>query len=99
MAESDSERLQALLNDVRTDSKAVEQLFERIAQQDALALRPPVEILDPEPKIERAAELQKGGAQRATNCGESGHTGWSLATAQGKRTSRSCGAMAVPGSG
>jgi DNA modification methylase len=59
MAESDSERLQALLNDVRTDSNAVEQLFERIAEQDALALRPPVEILDPEPKIERAAELQK----------------------------------------
>src|ERR1700674_2038824 len=51
MAESDSGRLQALLNDVRTDSKAVEQLFARIAEQDALqVLRPPVEILDPEPR-------------------------------------------------
>jgi ParB-like chromosome segregation protein Spo0J len=59
MAESDSERLQALLNNVRTDSKAVEQLFARIAEQDGLLLRPPVEILDPEPQIERAAELQK----------------------------------------
>jgi DNA modification methylase len=59
MAESDSERLQALLNSVRTDSKAVEQLFAHIAEQDALVLRPPVEILDPDPQIERAAELQK----------------------------------------
>jgi hypothetical protein len=59
MAESDSERLQALLNDVRTDSKAVEQLFAHIAEQDTLVLRPPVEILDPEPQLERAAELQK----------------------------------------
>jgi hypothetical protein len=60
MAESDSERLQALLNNVRTDSKAVEQLFARIAEQDALqVLRPPVEILDPEPQLERAAELQE----------------------------------------
>ena len=59
MAESDSERLEALLNNVRTDSKAVEQLFARIAEQDALqVLRPPVEILDPEPQLERAAELQ-----------------------------------------
>jgi len=58
MAESDSERLQALLNNVRTDSKAVEQLFARIAEQDALVLRPPVAILDPDPRIERAAELQ-----------------------------------------
>jgi DNA modification methylase len=59
MAESDSERLQALLNNVRTDSKAVGQLFAHIAEHDALVLRPPVEILDPEPQIERAAELQK----------------------------------------
>src|SRR5712672_2658407 len=36
MAESDSERLQALLDNVRTDSAAVEQLFARIAEQDAL---------------------------------------------------------------
>ena len=55
----DSERLQALLNNVRTDSKAVGQLFARIAEQDALVLRPPVEILDPEPQIERSAELQR----------------------------------------
>src|ERR1700730_7002746 len=33
MAESDSERLQALLDNVRTDSAAVEQLFARIAEQ------------------------------------------------------------------
>jgi hypothetical protein len=60
MAESDSERLQALLNNVRTDSIAVEQLFARIAEQDALqVLRPPVEILDPAPPIERAAELKQ----------------------------------------
>jgi DNA modification methylase len=59
MAESDSERLQALLNNVRTDSKAVEQLFAHLAEQDTLVLRPQIEILDPEPQIERAAELQK----------------------------------------
>lgn len=59
MAESDSERLQALLDSVRTDSNAVEQLFARIAEQDALqVLRPPVEIVDPEPQVELAAELQ-----------------------------------------
>jgi hypothetical protein len=45
---------------VRSDSTAVEQLFARIAEQDALqVIRRPVEILDPEPQIERAAELQK----------------------------------------
>jgi DNA modification methylase len=60
MAESDSERLQALLNNVRTDSMAVEQLFARIAEQDALqVLRPLAEILDPEPQLERATELQE----------------------------------------
>src|SRR5712664_3848927 len=60
MAESDSVRLQALLNSVRSDSTAVELLFARIAEQDALQLfRPPVELLDPEARIERAAELQK----------------------------------------
>jgi DNA modification methylase len=59
MAESDSERLQELLNNVRTDSKAVEKLFAHIAEHDALVLRPPVEILEPAPQIERAAELEK----------------------------------------
>jgi len=60
MAESDSGRLQALLNSVRTDSMAVEQLFARIAEQDALqVLRPLAEILDPEPQLERATELQE----------------------------------------
>jgi len=60
MAESDSGRLQALLNNVRTDSMAVEQLFARIAEQDALqVLRPLAEILDPEPQLERATELQE----------------------------------------
>jgi DNA modification methylase len=60
MAESDAERLQGLLNNVRTDSQAVEQLFAHIAEQDALqVVRPTVEILDPEPQLERAAELQK----------------------------------------
>ena len=60
MAESDSQRLQELLNSVRTDSTAVEHLFARIAEQDALqVVRPPVEMVDPEPQIERAVELQK----------------------------------------
>jgi DNA modification methylase len=59
MAEGDSQRLQALLNNVRTDSPAVEQLFARIAEQDALILPRPVQILDPRPQLERAAELQK----------------------------------------
>jgi len=60
MAESDSLRLQALLHSVRSDSTAVQQLFARIAERDALQVfRPPVELLDPEPRIERAAELQQ----------------------------------------
>jgi len=59
MAQSDSSKLQALLQSVRTDSSAVELLLERIASQELSVLRPALELQDPEPGIERATELQQ----------------------------------------
>jgi hypothetical protein len=96
MAESDSERLQALLNSVRSDSTAVEQLLAHIAERDALQLpRPPVELLDPEPQIERSAELQKKWRTALNQLWRIGRTGSFVATVRTKWTSRSSGAMVV----
>jgi DNA modification methylase len=59
MAEADAGRIKALLATVRTDSSAVGELLERIAGQEAwLSVNSATEVLDPEPQIERAAELQ-----------------------------------------
>jgi len=59
MAEADAGRLNALLASVRTDSVAVGELLERIAGEKAwLSVNSAVDVQDPEPQIERAAELQ-----------------------------------------
>ena len=66
MAEADAGRIKALLASVRTDSVAVGELVERIAGEEAwLSVNSATEVLDPEPQIERAAELQiKWGTSR-----------------------------------
>jgi len=66
MAEADAGRLQALLATVRTDSPAVSELLTHIADQHAsLLLNAAPQVLDPEPQIDRAAELQiKWGTSR-----------------------------------
>jgi hypothetical protein len=59
MAEADAGRIKALLATVRTDSVAVGELLERIAGEEAwLSVNSAAEVQDPEPQIERAAELQ-----------------------------------------
>ena len=58
MAEADTARIKALLETVRTDSSALGDLLERIAGQDAFFVNQPIPVLDPEPQIDRAAELQ-----------------------------------------
>jgi DNA modification methylase len=59
MAGADPERIKALLATVRTDSSAVGELLERIAGQQAwLSVNLAADILDPEPQIDRAPELQ-----------------------------------------
>jgi DNA modification methylase len=66
MAEADAGRIKALLASIRTDSVAVGELLERIAGEEVwLSVNSATEVLDPEPQIERAAELQiKWGTSR-----------------------------------
>ena len=59
LAESDSNRIRKLLETVHTDSQAVGALLERVAGQEAWQAAAPSEILDPEPRIDEAAELSK----------------------------------------
>src|SRR5260370_37831019 len=60
LAQADAERIKELLATVRTDSDAVGALLETIAGQQAWqALNQPGPLADPDPQIERAAELQK----------------------------------------
>jgi DNA modification methylase len=59
MAESDSERLQALLNNVRTDSPAVEELLRRTAGDHMWRLIHPEDFIEPPAQIDKAGELQK----------------------------------------
>ena len=59
MAESDSERLQALLNNVRTDSPAVEELLRRTAGEQVWRLIHPEDFIEPPAQIDKAGELQK----------------------------------------
>lgn len=59
MAESDSERLQALLNSVRTDSPAVEELFRRTAGDHMWQLIHPEDFIEPPAQIDKARKLQK----------------------------------------
>jgi DNA modification methylase len=59
MAESDSERLQALLNNVRTDNPAVEELLRRTAGDQVWRLVHPEDFVEPPAQIDKAGELRK----------------------------------------
>jgi len=59
MAESDSERLQALLNNVRTDSPAVQELLRQTAGDQVWRLIHPEDFIEPPAQIDKAGELQK----------------------------------------
>jgi hypothetical protein len=59
LAEADSDRIRRLLETVHTDSQAVGALLERVAGQDAWHAAASREIIDPEPRIDEAAELAK----------------------------------------
>jgi DNA modification methylase len=59
MAESDSDRLQALLNSVRTDSPAVEELLRQTAGEQLWQLIHPEDFIEPPTQIDKAGELQK----------------------------------------
>jgi hypothetical protein len=59
MAESDSERLQALLNNVRLDSPAVEELLRQTAGDQVWRLVHPEDFIEPPAQIDKAGELQK----------------------------------------
>lgn len=59
MAESDSERLQALLNSVRTDNPAVEELLRQTAGEQLWQLIHPEDFIEPPAQIDKAGELQK----------------------------------------
>ena len=58
MAQADAERVEALLQTVRTESQAVGALLERVAGEEAWQAVERPEIVDPEPQIDKAAELQ-----------------------------------------
>jgi hypothetical protein len=59
MAESDAERLKALLTTVRTDSQAVEELFRRTAGEHLWEVLHPHELNDAEVAPDRSAELRR----------------------------------------
>jgi hypothetical protein len=59
MAESDAERIKALLETVHTDSGAVEELLKRIAGDQLWEHIHPRDIVDPPAQIDRAGEFQK----------------------------------------
>jgi len=59
MAQADKTQLEALLATVRTEDKAIAAMLERVAGESAWQVAEQKEILDPEPQIDKAVELQK----------------------------------------
>ena len=59
LAEPDIERIKALLQTVRTDSPAVEELLRRTAGDQVWRLIHPEDFIEPPAQIDKAAELQK----------------------------------------
>ena len=66
MAETDAERVRALLSTVQTDSQAIGALLERVAGQEGWqAVNQPGELVDPPAQVDRAGELKaKWGTER-----------------------------------
>lgn len=58
MADADSEKLESLLAEIETDSEALQTMLDELAEESGIEVEEP-EIVDPEPQIDRAAELQK----------------------------------------
>ena len=57
MAETDAERVRALLSTVQTDSQAIGALLERVAGQEGWqAVNQPGELVDPPAQVDRAGE-------------------------------------------
>jgi hypothetical protein len=59
MAEADTERIGKLLETVRTDNQAVEELLRRTAGDQLWGLIHPHDLVEPPAQIDRAVELQK----------------------------------------
>ena len=59
LAEPDTERIKALLQTVRTDSQAVEELLRRTAGEQVWRLIHPEDFIEPPAQIDKAGELQK----------------------------------------
>jgi hypothetical protein len=59
MAQADAERVSDLLATVTSDSEAVGALLEVIADQAGCELTQQGQLADPEPQIDKAAELQQ----------------------------------------
>ena len=59
MAEADSERIGKLLETVRTDDKAVEELLRNTAGEQVWASIHPEDTFEPPAQIDKAGELQK----------------------------------------
>ncbi len=58
MADADSERLEELLAEIETGSEALQTMLDELAEEAGIEVEEP-EIVDPEPQIDRAAELQE----------------------------------------
>ena len=58
MATADTERLEELLAEVSTDSEALQQMLDELAEDAGIEVEEP-EFVDPDPQIDRAAELQE----------------------------------------
>ncbi len=58
MAEADSSKLESLLAEIETDSDALHAMLDELAEESGIEVEEP-EIVDPEPQIDRAAELQE----------------------------------------
>ena len=71
MAESDAERITALLQTVRTDSEAVESLLRRTAGEQVWKIIHPEDTFEPPAQFDQAAELQKKWRQTQVNSGRS----------------------------
>jgi DNA modification methylase len=72
LAESDSERIKSLLETVRTDSEAVNNLLRRTAGEKLWNLIHPQDLVDPPAQIDKATELQKKWSTRSGQLWEIG---------------------------
>jgi ribosome assembly protein YihI (activator of Der GTPase) len=58
MADADAGKLESLLAEIETDSESLQDMLNELAEGAGIEVEQP-EIVDPEPQIDRAAELQE----------------------------------------